>query len=162
MKALEAYVAWSNAGSVLVPGKHQLFSAWRGLRSGAGRYLNPGKPAPVIFDAGSVCRLVLKGRAAQTHVIVRARRGRNIAWQILTATSDLDELVDWPVVRGPGSIGAVLAPGRTFGCGVVLSGLFNYPDYLGTTLGLTFGGCVRSTSTASSLGVFFLLFIGEC
>ena len=46
---------------------------------------------------------------------------------------DLDDLVDWPVVRTWlywGMFWLLVAPS----VGVALSGLFNYPDYLGTTL----------------------------
>ena len=46
---------------------------------------------------------------------------------------DLDDLVDWPVVRTWlywGMFWLLVTPS----IGVALSGLFNYPDYLGTTI----------------------------
>jgi cytochrome c oxidase cbb3-type subunit 1 len=51
---------------------------------------------------------------------------------------DLDSLVDWPVVRTWlywGMFWLMVAPT----VGATISGLFNYPDYLGTHLALTFG-----------------------
>ena len=67
---------------------------------------------------------------------------------------DLDELVDRRVVLTWlywGMFWLIVTPS----VGVALSGLFNYPDYLGTNnLGLTFGRLDRSTSTASSSALF--------
>jgi cytochrome c oxidase cbb3-type subunit I len=63
---------------------------------------------------------------------------------------DLEELVDWRVVRTWlywGMFWLIVTPS----VGVTLSGIFNYPDYLGTSLGLT---CGRFTSTASSSARF--------
>ena len=51
---------------------------------------------------------------------------------------DLDALVDWPVVRAWlywGMFWLMVAPT----VGATISGMFNYPDYLGTHLALTFG-----------------------
>jgi len=47
---------------------------------------------------------------------------------------DLDELVDWRVVRTWlywGMFWLIVTPS----VGVTLSGIFNYPDYLGSSLG---------------------------
>ncbi|MDP9136596.1 MAG: cbb3-type cytochrome c oxidase subunit I, partial [Pseudomonadota bacterium] len=75
---------------------------------------------------------------------------------------DLDELVDWPVVRVWlyfGMFWLLLAPS----VGVALSGLFNYPDLLGTTnLGLTFGRLRPVHVNGVIFGAFSSLFIGEC
>ena len=74
---------------------------------------------------------------------------------------DLDELVDWPVVRTWlywGMFWLLVAPS----VGVALSGLFNYPDYLGTTLGLTFGRLRPVHVNGVIFGAFSSLFIGEC
>src|ERR1700724_4161328 len=47
--------------------------------------------------------------------------------------------------------------------GVALSGLFNYPDYLGTSnLGLTFGRLRPVHVNGVIFGAFSTLFIGEC
>ena len=47
--------------------------------------------------------------------------------------------------------------------GVTISGLFNYPDYLGTTqLGLTFGRLRPIHVNGVIMGAFSSLFIGEC
>jgi len=47
--------------------------------------------------------------------------------------------------------------------GVALSGLFNYPDYLGTNnLGLTFGRLRPVHVNGVIFGAFSTLFIGEC
>ncbi len=46
--------------------------------------------------------------------------------------------------------------------GVALSGLFNYPDYLGPTLGLTFGRLRPVHVNGVIFGAFSTLFIGEC
>ena len=74
---------------------------------------------------------------------------------------DLDELVDWPVVRVWlywGMFWLLVAPS----VGVLLSGLFNYPDYLGTSLGLTFGRLRPVHVNGVIFGAFSSLFIGEC
>ena len=75
---------------------------------------------------------------------------------------DLDELVDWRAVRlwlYWGMFWLLLAPS----VGVALSGLFNYPDYLGTTnLGLTFGRLRPVHVNGVIFGAFSALFIGEC
>jgi cytochrome c oxidase cbb3-type subunit 1 len=46
--------------------------------------------------------------------------------------------------------------------GVLLSGLFNYPDYLGDSLGLTFGRLRPVHVNGVIFGAFSSLFIGEC
>ena len=75
---------------------------------------------------------------------------------------DLDELVDWRAVRlwlYWGMFWLLLAPS----VGVALSGLFNYPDYLGTSsLGLTFGRLRPVHVNGVIFGAFSSLFIGEC
>ena len=74
---------------------------------------------------------------------------------------DLDALVDGPVVRTWlywGMFWLMVAPT----VGVSLSGLFNYPDYLGTHLGLTFGRLRPVHVNGVILGAFSRLFIGEC
>jgi cytochrome c oxidase cbb3-type subunit 1 len=74
---------------------------------------------------------------------------------------DLDELVDWPVVRVWlywGMFWLLVAPS----VGVLLSGLFNYPDYLGSSLQLTFGRLRPVHVNGVIFGAFSSLFIGEC
>ncbi len=74
---------------------------------------------------------------------------------------DLDELVDWPVVRVWlywGMFWLLAAPS----VGVLLSGLFSYPDYLGTSLQLTFGRLRPVHVNGVIFGAFSSLFIGEC
>ena len=74
---------------------------------------------------------------------------------------DLDELVDWPVVRAWllwGMFWLLVAPS----VGVLLSGLFNYPDYLGSSLQLTFGRLRPVHVNGVIFGAFSSLFIGEC
>jgi cytochrome c oxidase cbb3-type subunit 1 len=74
---------------------------------------------------------------------------------------DLDELVDWPVVRVWlywGMFWLLVAPS----VGVLLSGLFNFPDYLGDALGLTFGRLRPVHVNGVIFGAFSSLFIGEC
>ena len=74
---------------------------------------------------------------------------------------DLDELVDWPVVRTWllwGMFWLLVAPS----VGVLLSGLFNYPDYLGSSLQLTFGRLRPVHVNGVIFGAFSSLFIGEC
>jgi cytochrome c oxidase cbb3-type subunit I len=74
---------------------------------------------------------------------------------------DLDELVDWRVVRTWlywGMFWLMVAPS----VGATLSGIFNYPDYLGTTLGLTFGRLRPVHVMGVIFGAFSTLFIGEC
>ena len=74
---------------------------------------------------------------------------------------DLDALVDWPVVRVWlywGMFWLVVAPS----VGVLLSGLFNYPDYLGSSLQLTFGRLRPVHVNGVIFGAFSSLFIGEC
>ena len=74
---------------------------------------------------------------------------------------DLDELVDWPVVRTWlywGMFWLLVAPS----VGVLLSGLFNYPDYLGSSLQLTFGRLRPVHVNGVIFGAFSALFIGEC
>ena len=46
--------------------------------------------------------------------------------------------------------------------GVALSGLFNFPDYLGDSLGLTFGRLRPVHVNGVIFGAFSALFIGEC
>ena len=74
---------------------------------------------------------------------------------------DLDALVDWPVVRVWlywGMFWLLVAPS----VGVALSGLFNFPDYLGDSLGLTFGRLRPVHVNGVIFGAFSALFIGEC
>jgi cytochrome c oxidase cbb3-type subunit I len=74
---------------------------------------------------------------------------------------DLDELVDWSVVRVWlywGMFWLLIAPS----VGVLLSGLFNYPDYLGSSLQLTFGRLRPVHVNGVIFGAFSSLFIGEC
>ena len=74
---------------------------------------------------------------------------------------DLDQLVDWRVVRTwlyLGMFWLIVTPS----IGVALSGLFNYPDYLGPTLGLTFGRLRPVHVNGVIFGAFSTLFIGEC
>jgi cytochrome c oxidase cbb3-type subunit I len=75
---------------------------------------------------------------------------------------DLDQLVDWRVVRTWlywGMFWLIVTPS----VGVTISGLFNYPDYLGTNnLGLTFGRLRPVHVNGVIFGAFSALFIGEC
>jgi cytochrome c oxidase cbb3-type subunit I len=75
---------------------------------------------------------------------------------------NLDDLVDWRVVRTWlywGMFWLLLMPS----VGVAISGLFNYPDYLGTNnLGLTFGRLRPVHVNGVIFGAFSALFIGEC
>jgi cytochrome c oxidase cbb3-type subunit 1 len=75
---------------------------------------------------------------------------------------NLDELVDWRVVRTWlywGMFWLLVMPS----VGVAISGLFNYPDYLGTNnLGLTFGRLRPVHVNGVIFGAFSALFIGEC
>jgi cytochrome c oxidase cbb3-type subunit 1 len=74
---------------------------------------------------------------------------------------DLDQLVDWRVVRTWlyfGMFWLMVTPS----IGVALSGLFNYPDYLGPALGLTFGRLRPVHVNGVIFGAFSTLFIGEC
>ena len=75
---------------------------------------------------------------------------------------DLDELVDARVVRTWlywGMFWLMVTPT----VGVTISGLFTYPDYLGTTqLGLTFGRLRPIHVNGVIMGAFSALFIGEC
>src|ERR1700677_2073437 len=74
---------------------------------------------------------------------------------------DLDALVDWPVVRAWlywGMFWLMGAPTvRAF-----ISGLFNYPDYLGSHPALTFGRLRPVQVNGVIMGAFSALFIGEC
>ncbi|MFA1625390.1 cbb3-type cytochrome c oxidase subunit I [Rhizobium mongolense] len=78
------------------------------------------------------------------------------------ANVDLDELVDRPVVRVWlywGMFWLMVTPS----VGVAISGLFNYPDYLGTeNLALTFGRLRPVHINGVIFGAFSALFIGEC
>jgi cytochrome c oxidase cbb3-type subunit 1 len=74
---------------------------------------------------------------------------------------DLDELVDWPVVRTWlywGMFWLMITPS----VGVAISGLFNYPDYLGQNLETTFGRLRPIHVNGVIFGAFSALFIGEC
>jgi cytochrome c oxidase cbb3-type subunit 1 len=74
---------------------------------------------------------------------------------------DLDELVDRRVVRTWlywGMFWLMVTPS----VGVTLSGIFNYPDYLGGALGLTFGRLRPVHVNGVIFGAFSTLFIGEC
>jgi cytochrome c oxidase cbb3-type subunit 1 len=74
---------------------------------------------------------------------------------------DLDSLVDWPVVRHWlywGMFWLMITPS----VGVTISGIFNYPDYLGSSLALTFGRLRPVHVNGVIFGAFSNLFIGEC
>jgi cytochrome c oxidase cbb3-type subunit I len=74
---------------------------------------------------------------------------------------DLDALVDWSAVRVWlywGMFWLLVAPS----VGVLLSGLFNFPDYLGDSLPLTFGRLRPVHVNGVIFGAFSSLFIGEC
>ena len=75
---------------------------------------------------------------------------------------DLDQLVGARVVRTWlywGMFWLMVTPS----VGVTISGLFNYPDYLGTAhLGLTFGRLRPIHVNGVIFGAFSSLFIGEC
>jgi cytochrome c oxidase cbb3-type subunit 1 len=74
---------------------------------------------------------------------------------------DLDELVDWPVVRTWlfwGMFWLIVTPS----VGVAISGLFNFPDYLGGNLETTFGRLRPVHVNGVIFGAFSGLFIGEC
>ena len=75
---------------------------------------------------------------------------------------NLDELVELTVVRTWlywGMFWLMVTPSM----GVTISGLFNFPDYLGTTqLGLTFGRLRPIHVNGVIFGAFSSLFIGEC
>ena len=75
---------------------------------------------------------------------------------------DLDALVDVPVVRTWllwGMVWLMITPS----VGAAISGLFNFPDYLGTgNLPLTFGRLRPIHVNGVILGAFSSLFIGEC
>ncbi len=74
---------------------------------------------------------------------------------------DLDELVDWRVVRTWlywGMFWLMAAPS----VGAALSSMFNYPDYLAPALGLTFGRLRPVHVNGVIFGAFSGLFIGEC
>src|SRR5947208_10168201 len=71
---------------------------------------------------------------------------------------DLDDLVDWRVVRTwlyLGMVWLMLTPS----VGVMISGVFNYPDYLGTHLSLTFGRLRPVHVNGVIFGAFSTLFI---
>src|SRR6202022_4361906 len=78
------------------------------------------------------------------------------------ARVNLDELVDVQTVRTWlywGMFWLVVAPS----VGVTISGLFNFPDYLGTSqLGLNFGRLRPIHVNGVIFGAFSSLFIGEC
>jgi cytochrome c oxidase cbb3-type subunit I len=74
---------------------------------------------------------------------------------------DLDDLVDWAVVRSWlywGMFWLMITPS----VGVTISGIFNYPDYLGSSLALTFGRMRPVHVNGVIFGAFSNLFIGEC
>ena len=74
---------------------------------------------------------------------------------------DLDALVDWPVVRAWlywGMFWLMFAPT----VGAYISGMFNFPDYLGGHLPLTFGRLRPVHVNGVIMGAFSGLFIGEC
>lgn len=74
---------------------------------------------------------------------------------------DLDELVDWSAVRVWlywGMFWLLIAPS----VGVLASTAFNYPDYLGHNLALTFGKLRPLHVNGVILGAFSSLFLGEC
>jgi len=74
---------------------------------------------------------------------------------------DLDELVDQPLVRTWlywGMFWLMLTPT----VGVTISAMFNYPDYLGPTLQLTFGRLRPVHVNGVIFGAFSTLFLGLC
>lgn len=89
---------------------------------------------------------------AETTVVLRGR----------FADVDLDALVDGPVVRTWlywGMFWLMVTPS----VGVAISGLFTFPDYLGTdNLELTFGRLRPVHVNGVIFGAFSALFIGEC
>jgi cytochrome c oxidase cbb3-type subunit I len=94
------------------------------------------------------------GDTGRGNVMAQALRGR-------FAGIDLDELVDWPVVRTWlywGMFWLMITPS----VGVTISGIFNYPDYLGSSLALTFGRMRPVHVNGVIFGAFSGLFIGEC
>jgi cytochrome c oxidase cbb3-type subunit 1 len=77
------------------------------------------------------------------------------------AVVDLDELVDGRVVRlwlYWGMFWLMVTPS----VGAAISGVFNYPDYLGANLALTFGRLRPVHVNGVIFGAFSSLFIGEC
>ena len=91
------------------------------------------------------------GVVAETGTLLRGR----------FADVDLDALVDWRGVRTWlywGMFWLLVAPS----VGVALSGLFNFPDYLGTNLHTTFGRLRPVHVNGVIFGAFSSLFIGEC
>jgi cytochrome c oxidase cbb3-type subunit 1 len=75
---------------------------------------------------------------------------------------DLDDLVDWSVVRTwllLGMVWLMITPS----VGVIISSAFNHPDYLGTKqLALTFGRLRPVHVNGVIFGAFSTLFIGLC
>lgn len=75
---------------------------------------------------------------------------------------DLDALVEWPAVRTWlywGMFWLIVTPS----VGVTISGLFNFPDYLGTdNIELTFGRLRPVHVNGVIFGAFSALFFGEC
>ena len=77
------------------------------------------------------------------------------------ASQNLDELVDQGLVRKWlywGLFWLMFTPS----VGVTISTLFNYPDYLGTSLLLTFGRLRPIHVNGVIFGAFSTLFIGLC
>ncbi|MGH8500984.1 MAG: cbb3-type cytochrome c oxidase subunit I [Gammaproteobacteria bacterium] len=77
------------------------------------------------------------------------------------AFPDLDELIDKPLIRKWllwGLFWLMFTPS----IGVTISSLFNYPDYLGTSLNLTFGRLRPMHVNGVIFGAFSTLFIGLC
>src|SRR5687767_7799427 len=75
--------------------------------------------------------------------------------------ANLDDLVDYALVRlwlYWGMFWLLLTPTL----GVTISGLFNFPDYLGTSLYLTFGRLRPMHVNGVIFGAFSTLFIGLC
>ena len=78
-----------------------------------------------------------------------------------SARPDLDELVDFPLVRlwlYWGLFWLMFTPS----IGATISSLFNFPDYLGTHSSLTFGRLRPLHVNGVIFGAFSTLFIGLC
>lgn len=79
----------------------------------------------------------------------------------VTANSDLDDLIDRTLIRQWlywGMFWLMLTPS----VGATISAMFNYPDYLGTSLYLTFGRLRPMHVNGVIFGAFSTLFIGLC
>ena len=104
-----------------------------------------------------------RGASAARQRALGARRGGDghTSCEARFAGVDLDALVDWRGVRTWlywGMFWLLFTP--TFG--VLLSGLFNFPDYLGAASRLTFGRLRPVHVNGVIFGAFSTLFFGHC